>query len=204
MNTSQYSSMAEHIPCNDKTDLGSIPPTGSRYCQCCESLIKGYGIKYCSKSCAAIVNNSKYPKRIKKCELCKLAPVALNSTRYCSRACYTQAIHNKKLRTLDGKIENWLNGGDIGYHKRGNLKRFIRTWCLQQAEYRCTKCGWDEINTTTGSTPLEVDHKDGDWRNCRPENLRVLCPNCHSLTATYRALNRGKGRENRSLVNEDS
>ncbi|MEJ8644143.1 HNH endonuclease signature motif containing protein [Streptomyces sp. MS1.HAVA.3] len=40
--------------------------------------------------------------------------------------------------------------------------------------------------------PLEVDHIDGDWRNNRPENLRLLCPNCHSTTDTYRG--RAKGR----------
>lgn len=34
--------------------------------------------------------------------------------------------------------------------------------------------------------PLEVDHMDGDWRNNLPENLRLLCPNCHSATDTYR------------------
>ncbi|MFB6632139.1 HNH endonuclease signature motif containing protein [Streptomyces sp. NPDC056362] len=40
--------------------------------------------------------------------------------------------------------------------------------------------------------PLEVDHIDGDWRNNAIENLRLLCPNCHSTTDTYRG--RGKGR----------
>ncbi|MCX5013731.1 HNH endonuclease [Streptomyces sp. NBC_00555] len=40
--------------------------------------------------------------------------------------------------------------------------------------------------------PLEVDHIDGDWRNNLPENLRLLCPNCHSTTDSYRG--RGKVR----------
>ncbi|MFG2993177.1 HNH endonuclease [Streptomyces sp. NPDC048257] len=40
--------------------------------------------------------------------------------------------------------------------------------------------------------PLEVDHVDGDWRNNLPANLRLLCPNCHSTTDTYRG--RAKGR----------
>ncbi|EDY44415.2 HNH endonuclease signature motif containing protein [Streptomyces sp. SPB074] len=32
---------------------------------------------------------------------------------------------------------------------------------------------------------LEVDHIDGDWRDNRAENLRYLCPNCHSQTVTF-------------------
>ncbi|WP_424213619.1 HNH endonuclease signature motif containing protein [Streptomyces sp. BI20] len=34
--------------------------------------------------------------------------------------------------------------------------------------------------------PLEVDHVNGDWRDNAPENLRLLCPNCHSTTDGYR------------------
>ncbi|MGY0067592.1 HNH endonuclease signature motif containing protein [Streptomyces sp. QTS137] len=42
---------------------------------------------------------------------------------------------------------------------------------------------------------LEIDHVDGIWRNNRIENLRFLCPNCHSTTDNYRG--RAKGRVNR-------
>ena len=46
----------------------------------------------------------------------------------------------------------------------------------------------------TGRIPLHIDHIDGDWSNNQPPNLRLLCPNCHALTASYGALNRGRGR----------
>ncbi|AKZ55986.1 hypothetical protein SAM23877_2937 [Streptomyces ambofaciens ATCC 23877] len=37
---------------------------------------------------------------------------------------------------------------------------------------------------------LEVDHVDGAWWDNRPENLRLLCPNCHAATDTYRGRRR--------------
>jgi hypothetical protein len=58
----------------------------------------------------------------------------------------------------------------------------------------CTRCGWAERHPITGRIPMEVEHIDGDWQNNRPDNLTLLCPSCHSLTPTYRALNKGKGR----------
>jgi len=50
------------------------------------------------------------------------------------------------------------------------------------------------INPYTGNVPLEIEHKDGDAYNNDPDNVTLICPNCHSLTKTYRGANRGNGR----------
>jgi 5-methylcytosine-specific restriction endonuclease McrA len=63
------------------------------------------------------------------------------------------------------------------------------------------ECGWDKINPITNNVPIELEHIDGDSTNNSLENLKLLCPNCHSLTPTFGALNKGNGRWSKRKLN---
>lgn len=56
-------------------------------------------------------------------------------------------------------------------------------------EKKCEECGWAQY-TPDGYLPLELDHINGDRHDNRLINLRVLCPNCHSMKPTHRGRNR--------------
>ncbi len=56
----------------------------------------------------------------------------------------------------------------------------------------CEKCGWSE-RSIDGRIPLELDHINGVHNDNRLENLRILCPNCHSLEPTHRGKNKKTG-----------
>lgn len=63
-----------------------------------------------------------------------------------------------------------------------NIKKFILRHNI--IEYKCACCGntgeWQGKKLT-----LQLDHIDGDNQNHTKENLRFMCPNCHSQTETW-------------------
>jgi hypothetical protein len=58
--------------------------------------------------------------------------------------------------------------------------------------YKCVKC---ELDSWQGETiVLDLDHINGNNRDNRLQNLRYLCPNCHSQTDTYKGRNKNSGK----------
>ena len=99
--------------------------------------------------------------------------------KYCSNTC--QQAYQKQQR-----IDAWLGGGKIP----GRVA--LLEYLTERKGYKCECCGIIDWNGK--SITLEIDHIDGNPYNNLPENLRFICPNCHSQTDTYKSKNKGNGR----------
>jgi hypothetical protein len=130
---------------------------------------------------------------VKTCLVCDNKPER-TSYKYCSNKCqqtfaYNEYIKEWKLGIVSG------NRGIVTRNISGHIKRYLK----EKYGEKCSICGWNEIHLITGKVPLEVDHKNGDAEDNREENLQLICPNCHSLSFTFRNLNKGKGRAWRKM-----
>ena len=117
----------------------------------------------------------------------KLIP---NRNKYCSIKC------QKEQQYLD-YIRKWKSGKQQGNRGEYQISMHIKTYLRRKYNNQCARCGWGMVNEYTGIIPLEVEHIDGDYTNNKEENLILLCPNCHSLTSTYKGANLNNGRKSR-------
>lgn len=64
---------------------------------------------------------------------------------------------------------------------------------IEEQNDQCSRCGVDEWQGVKLS--LDVDHINGDRFDHRRENLEALCPNCHSITPTFKGKNKNTKRK---------
>lgn len=83
-------------------------------------------------------------------------------------------------------IENGIAGN-------GSTKRYL----IENRGYKCEECGIE--NWLNKRIALELHHIDGNANNNGLNNVKLLCPNCHSQTDNHRVKNVGKGRKSRGL-----
>lgn len=95
---------------------------------------------------------------------------------FCSESCY-QEYRKAKIRVR-------LEAGDTSFGKR-----VYKQYLIEKHGYKCWNCGLSEWMGQP--IPLEIEHKNGDKRDNRLENLEILCCNCHGLTDTWKGKNMG-------------
>lgn len=151
-------------------------------------LSKDYRTKHCSRSCSASSNrnfwkNREHARKKSACAYCKKEfYVSKIRKKYCSRKCHIDfRLNLTKERIAQGLIK-----------ERSTIRRHL----LKERPF-CWQCGLDRWWGENLS--LQVDHMDGNPANDNPDNLRLLCPNCHSITPFFGGKNRGNGRKSRGM-----
>jgi len=157
-----------------------------------------------------------------KCKSCEKDLCKGNTTGYC-RAC-SNARPEIREKNSAAVMKSYSEGtrkvlGEEAYAqlKRGRIKGnqskidravlsqfcrgltatnvLIKKWLINELgrDYKCALCGiqrWREEYLT-----LDLDHIDGNSSNNELDNLRFLCPNCHSQTDTFRGKNINTGKK---------
>lgn len=118
-----------------------------------------------------------------------------NKKKYCSNKCQYEYQYKQY-------INDWKKGLKDGMRGDYQISMHIKTYLFQKFNNKCSKCGWGELNPFTNKIPLEVEHIDGNYKNNLENNLILLCPNCHSLTSTYKGANLKHGRKTRNKYYE--
>lgn len=103
--------------------------------------------------------------------------------------CYNPNQGGKNtLRGTKISLKDILDGKHPQYQAYKLKIRLIEAGILED---KCIECGWNKKPLGSKYTSCELDHINGNSNDHRLDNIRILCPNCHSLTETYR-FRRGK------------
>jgi len=129
--------------------------------------------KFCSRSCAAKFNNSKFPKRTKKkfyCQICGLEVPTRN--KYCEE-------HN--INKIDWNSVTYKElTSTRNYQKNSRIRSLARPKFLKSNKHVCANCGYDKHVEVCHIKPINEHSPDTKIAEINDlSNLIGLCPNCH-------------------------
>lgn len=169
--------------------------------KCVECNAETRNPKFCSRSCNAKHRNRTVQRqrriKIAVCRTCGVnfplhrtaKRLDLSRAYFCSDKCRGRT---SRTLTLEAFGQEWESGQRDGSQqgKHGYANKMLKRWLILSRGEKCEQCGWAERNPVTGRVPIEMDHIDGNRKNNGVGNVRLLCPNCHSLTPTWKSLNK--------------
>jgi len=147
-----------------------------------------------------------------KCKFC-LAPIAYEKRQnnFCNHACAARFHNPRKGTGLAVQLYcRFCNKPTVGiklhceycitkgyhYHRKScsqlSSPTALRKYLLTTRKHICSVCNYSEWNGK--KIPLEVDHINGKPYDNDEANVRLICPNCHAQTPTFKARNKGHGR----------
>lgn len=113
---------------------------------------------FCSRACYGVSQRKEHP-----CTVCKRPILASANKKTCSRSCANG--HRSGIRYRIGRPDDKVV-----------CQRAIRTRLLRLRGSKCERCAYNDTIEI-----LQVHHKDRDRSHNHPQNLELLCPNCHAL-----------------------
>jgi tRNA G10 N-methylase Trm11 len=152
-------------------------------CKCCnvEDAIKYSKYsngEFCSSKCARSYSTKEKRNEINKKVSRKLSNHKKREYNYSGTKIIEMIEKRKKYWDERNKNADFNTLGIDGRRKRVILEQ----------DGKCNKCG---LSTWLGEKiPMELEHIDGNHSNNVRNNLEALCPNCHSLTPTWRGRNK--------------
>lgn len=102
-----------------------------------------------------------------------------------------ESMRAKSIESKKEKARERFESGQSNHMANTAIKRILKDH-YNRGDC-CEQCGIDEWNGTQLS--FELDHIDGNNYNNSLDNLRFLCPNCHSQTDTFRGRNVNTGKK---------
>jgi len=95
---------------------------------------------------------------------------------------------NKDATKIEKSLSKWYQKADIRIQNGEPLSNeTTKRYLIEKHGHKCWGC---DITEWRGEKlHLEMDHIDGNNKNNDIGNIRILCPNCHSITPTWRYKN---------------